>query len=112
MKIIVVGTGYVGLPHGAICAEFGHNVTCYDINAARIAAYNSGKRARIEKYINEPGLVAVIQEQLDRSLTFTTDISGEVEDVEAVFMCLNTPPQRGGSTDMTYYRNAANHIAH
>jgi UDPglucose 6-dehydrogenase len=112
MKIIVVGTGYVGLPHGAICAEFGHDVTCYDINEARIAAYNSGKRTRIEKYINEPGLVAVIQEQLDRSLTFTTDISGEVEDVEAVFMCLNTPPQRGGSTDMTYYRNAANHIAH
>ena len=39
MKIIVVGTGYVGLPHAAVCAESGHAVYAYDIDKARVAAY-------------------------------------------------------------------------
>lgn len=111
MKAIVVGTGYVGLPHGAITAEFGHQVVCYDISAERINAYRSGERTQIERYINEPGLVSVIQEQQKRHLSFTTDIAGHIDDVDAVFMCLNTPPKRGGSTDMRYYLNAAHHLA-
>lgn len=111
MKIIVVGTGYVGLPHGAICAEYGHNVVCYNIDEMRIEAYRSCERERIEQYINEPGLVSVIKEQHRRGLTFTTTINDEIEDVEAIFMCLNTPPQRDGATDMTYYLNAAHHLA-
>lgn len=111
MKVIIVGTGYVGLPHGAICAEYGHDVICYDIDQARIDAYNTGKRDEIERYINEPGLVPVIQEQLGHSLHFTTDISNEIEDVEIIFMCLNTPPQKGGATDMSYHLAASNTIA-
>ena len=46
MKVIVVGTGYVGLPHGAILAEYGHIVTAYDISETRISAYRSGDRAQ------------------------------------------------------------------
>ncbi len=111
MKIVVVGTGYVGLPHGAICSEYGHTVYAYDINQERIDAYNSGDRQQIEQQINEPGLVPIIQEQLNRNLFFTTDISDVIEGTEVIFMCLNTPPRRDGSTDLTYYTNAANHIA-
>ncbi len=111
MKAIVVGTGYVGLPHGAICAEYGHKVYAYDINQERIDAYKSGRRDEIEKQINEPGLVPIIQEQLNRNLFFTTDITDEIEGTDVIFMCLNTPPKRGGATDLTYYLNASHHIA-
>lgn len=111
MKIIVVGTGYVGLPHAAVCAESGHEVIAYDIDKARIGAYQSGKRDEIERYVNEPGLAAAIAETLNNYLFFTTDITSVIEGVDVLFMCLNTPPNRDGSTDLSYYTNAAYTVA-
>lgn len=111
MKIIVVGTGYVGLPHAAVCAESGHAVYAYDIDKARIAAYQSGKRDEIERYVNEPGLAAAIAETLNNYLFFTTDITSVIDGVDVLFMCLNTPPNRDGSTDLSYYTNAAYTVA-
>ncbi len=110
MKIIVVGTGFVGLTHAAVMAEYGHEVYAYDIDATRIAAYRSGDAAQIERYVNEPGLAASIAESIDRYLHFTTDITGVVEGTEAFFLCLNTPPNRDGSSDLTHYLSAANHV--
>ena len=111
MKIIVVGTGFVGLPHAAVLAENGHEVHAYDIDAERIAAYSSGDPARIERYVNEPGLAASVAETLGQHLFFTGDIRDEVEGADVFFMCLNTPPKRDGSTDLTYYLDAAHHLA-
>ena len=39
MKIIVVGTFFVGLPHAAVLSEYGHEVYAYDIDQQRIDAY-------------------------------------------------------------------------
>ena len=50
-------------------------------------------------------------ENLDRYLFFTTDIATVVEGTDAYFFCINTPPKRDGSTDMTYYLDAAHHLA-
>ncbi len=111
MKIIVVGTGYVGLPHAAVCAESGHEVYAYDIDKARITAYQSGERDAIERYVNEPGLAAAVAETLNNYLFFTTDITSVVEGADVIFMCLNTPPNRDGSTDLSYYTNAAYTVA-
>ncbi len=111
MKIIVIGTGYVGLPHAAICAEYGHEVIAYDIDADKIEAYRTGRRDAIEQFVNEPGLVDAINETLDRYLFFTTDLETVVEGVDAVFLCLPTPPNRDGSTDLSYYMNAVHHLA-
>lgn len=111
MKIIVVGTGFVGLPHAAVLSEYGHEVYAYDIDETRINAYRSGERVQIERYVNEPGLAAAISENIDRYLFFTTDITNVVEGVDAVFLCLNTPPNRDGSSDLSYYLNAAHHLA-
>ncbi len=107
MKIIIVGTGYVGLPHAAVCAESGHEVYAYDIDEKRINAYKTGERKAIESYVNEPGLAAAIKETIDRYLFFTTDLASIIEGVDAVFMCLNTPPQRDGSSDLSYLSSAA-----
>ncbi len=111
MKVIVMGTGYVGLPHGAICAEYGHEVYCYDIDHARIEAYRSGRREAIERYVNEPGLYDVIQDTLGKLLFFTHDLNSVIEGVDVVFMAINTPPMRDGATDMTYYMRAAHQLA-
>ena len=107
MKIIIVGTGYVGLPHAAVCAESGHEVYAYDIDEKRINAYKTGTRQAIESYVNEPGLAVAISETIDRYLHFTTDLNSIIEGVDAVFMCLNTPPQRDGSSDLSYLSSAA-----
>jgi UDPglucose 6-dehydrogenase len=111
MKIVVVGTGFVGLTHAAVCSEYGHEVHAYDISEERIAAYKSGQRSQIEQHVNEPELADVIAEQLDQYLFFTTDVTGIVEDADAIFMCLPTPPMLDGSTNLSYYLNAGRHLA-
>jgi len=111
MKVIVVGTGFVGLTHAAVLAEYGHEVYAFDIDEARIAAYQSAEAAEIEKYVNEPGLSTTVAENVNRYLFFTTDISEIVEDTDIFFFCLNTPPKRDGSTDLSFYLNAAHNVA-
>jgi UDPglucose 6-dehydrogenase len=111
MKIIVVGTGFVGLTHAAVCSEYGHAVYAYDIDATRIAAYTSGEPAQIEHYVNEPGLPAIIAENLNRYLFFTTDIEQVIDGTDAIFLCLPTPPRPDGSSDLSYYFTAVNHLA-
>src|SRR5690348_5323261 len=103
MKIIVVGTGFVGLTHAAVCSEYGHEVYAYDIDEARLDAYRSADRTRIERYVNEPGLVDIIAENLDRYLFFVSDLEPIVEGADAIFLCLNTPPQPDGSSDLSHY---------
>ncbi len=110
MKILIVGTGYVGLPHGAVCAEYGHEVHAYDIDERRINAYKSGDKAQIERQVNEPGLADSIAENLNRYLFFTTDVESVIEGVDVIFMCLNTPPQRDGSSDLSYLSSAARDV--
>ncbi|MFL7837560.1 MAG: UDP-glucose dehydrogenase family protein [Candidatus Promineifilaceae bacterium] len=111
MKIIVVGTGFVGLPHAAVLSEYGHEVYAYDIDEDRINAYKSGEREEIERYVNEPGLSAAIAENIDRYLFFTTDITDIVDGSDVIFLCLNTPPKRDGASDLSYYLNAVHHLA-
>jgi UDPglucose 6-dehydrogenase len=111
MKIIVVGTGFVGLTHAAVCSEYGHEVYAYDIDKRRIEAYRSGQREAIEHYVNEPGLPSVIAENLGRYLFFTDDIASIIEGADALFLCLPTPPKPDGSSDLSYYFDAARYLA-
>jgi UDPglucose 6-dehydrogenase len=110
MKIIVVGTGFVGLTHAAVCSEYGHQVYAYDISQERIAAYRSGEREKIERFVNEPGLADVIEENMDQYLYFTTEIDSIIDDADVIFMCLPTPPKLDGSTNLEYYLNATHHL--
>ncbi len=111
MKIIVIGTGFVGLTHAAVCSEYGHEVYAYDTNPERIAAYRSAERQRIEHIVNEPGLVSIIADNLDRNLFFVGELEPVLEGADAIFLCLNTPPNLDGSSDLTIYSKAAHHLA-
>jgi UDPglucose 6-dehydrogenase len=111
MKIIVVGTGFVGLTHAAVVSEYGHEVYAYDIDERRISAYRTAEREQIEHYVNEPGLAEIIQENINRYLFFSTDLDAIIEGTDAIFLCLPTPPNPNGSSDLSYYLKALNYIS-
>ena len=111
MKIIVVGTGYVGLVHAAVCSEYGHEVYAHDIDKQKIDAFSSGQADQIEKHVNEPGLVNIIRDTLGKSLFFSHDFETIMEGTDAIFMCLPTPSNIDGSTNLTFYDAAAERIA-
>src|ERR1051325_10679178 len=107
MHIAVIGSGYVGLVTGACFAEFGVDVACVDVDAAKIARLSRG-----ESPIYEPGLEQLIQKNLhaDR-LRFTTDLKSAVEPASVVFLAVGTPPKEDGSADLSFVDNAARAVA-
>ena len=108
MRLAIIGTGYVGLVSGACFSEFGHDVTCVDINEATIAKLKGG-----EIPIYEPGLDDLVRRN-SRSgrLRFTSDIAEGVKDADAVFIAVGTPSRRGdGHADLTYVYAAVREVA-
>jgi UDPglucose 6-dehydrogenase len=108
MKIAMIGTGYVGLVSGACFAEFGPNVTCVDLDAAKIERLLRG-----EIPIYEPGLEALVAKGLKSGrLSFTTDLAMAVSEADAVFIAVGTPSRRGdGHADLRFVEAAAMEIA-
>lgn len=103
MNIAIVGTGYVGLVSGTCFAEMGVNVTCVDIDAAKIAKLNSGQIP-----IYEPGLEEMVLRNMQAGrLRFTTDLSTCLSSVEIVFSAVGTPPDEDGSADLSYVMDVA-----
>lgn len=106
-KIAVVGTGYVGLVSGAILSDFGHTVTCVDVDQDKIESLKNGIIP-----IYEPGLETIVQKNhYYRRLNFTTDIKGAVEDNDVIFIAVGTPPADDGSADLQYVLSVAKSIA-
>src|SRR5829696_8071066 len=110
MKIIVAGTGFVGLTHAAVCSEYGHEVYAYDIDERKLAAYRSADPEKINHYVNEPGLPGIIAENMERYLFFRNDLEPIIEGTDAIFLCLPTPPNIDGSSDLSYYFKAVDHL--
>lgn len=107
MNIAVIGTGYVGLVTGTCFAEYGVNVTCVDVDAAKIE-----RLCRGEMPIYEPGLdVMVYRNAQAGRLNFTTDVKAAVEDALVIFLAVGTPPKEDGSADLSYIEGAARAVA-
>lgn len=107
MKITVFGIGYVGLVQAAVLAEVGHEVTCVDIDAAKVERLKRG-----EVPIYEPGLTDLVRENYDAGrLTFTTDAASAVQASSVQFIAVGTPPDEDGSADLRYVLGVAATIA-
>ncbi len=112
--IVCIGAGYIGGPTMAVIAKMNpdRKVIVVDINAERIAAWNS------EDYsipIYEPGLVDVVKEVRGRNLFFSTDIKGAVQQCDIVFVGVNTPTKMfgrgsGRASDLQYWEATARSI--
>ncbi|MBI3508376.1 MAG: UDP-glucose/GDP-mannose dehydrogenase family protein [Chlamydiia bacterium] len=107
MKILIVGTGYVGLVTGACFAEMGHSVLCLDIDAEKIALLEKGQVP-----IYEPGLEEMVKRNIrERRLFFTTSYDKAVSFSDICFIAVPTPSKADGSCDTSYVETAARQIA-
>jgi UDPglucose 6-dehydrogenase len=108
MRIVMVGSGYVGLVSGACFADFGHNVVCVDKAAEKIEALKNGVIP-----IFEPGLDQLVETNVKANrLSFTTELAAPVADADVVFIAVGTPSRRGdGHADLGYVYAAAREIA-
>jgi UDPglucose 6-dehydrogenase len=107
MNICVVGSGYVGLVTGACLADFGVNVVGVDKDAAKVEALSQGKVP-----IYEPGLETLVQKNMaEGRLRFSTDLGPAIEEAQAIFIAVGTPPKSDGSADLTFIREVAASIA-
>ncbi len=107
MKIAVIGTGYVGLVTGTCFADSGNDVTCVDIDRAKIERLNAG-----EIPIYEPGLEEMVRDnQAAERLRFTTDLAAAVAAAEVVYLAVGTPQGNDGSADMTVLWSVVDSLA-
>src|SRR4051812_9444896 len=105
-RMTIVGCGYVGLTTGACFAHLGHEVTCTDIDAERVAALNRG-----EVPILEAGLDNLLREGLNGGrLRFVVGSIEAASESEFVYLCVPTPQGPDGAADLSYIEAAAREV--
>lgn len=106
MKIIVVGTGYVGLVTGACLAERGHEITCIDIDEKKIEKLNQGICP-----IHEPNLPELLKKNLKaKRLFFSNNLPPAIKKAEVIFVAVGTPAKENGEADLSYVEKAMEEI--
>lgn len=107
MKIVVAGTGYVGLVTGACLSEIGHKVTCVDIDENKVTMMKKGISP-----IYEPGLDELLKRNYQEGrLNFTTDYKNAYKDANIVFIGVGTPEREDGSANLDYVFKVCEQIA-
>ncbi len=103
MRVLVIGSGYVGLVAAACFAEAGHGVLGVDVDPAKVEALNRGHSP-----IFEPGLEELLRKHLDAgNLAFGTDLKAGIAGADAAFICVGTPQSEDGSADLRFVLQVA-----
>lgn len=106
MKIVVVGTGYVGLVTGACLSEVGTDVVCIDVNKEKISNLQKGILP-----IYEPGLDMIVERNFRKGrLHFSTELKEAIAGAQIVFIAVGTPPGEDGSADLKYVLQVADQV--
>jgi len=110
--VLCIGAGYVGGPTMAVIADRCPHVkvTVVDVNAARIAAWQSD-----DLPIYEPGLDEVVKRARGRNLFFSTDVAAGIRAADIIFVSVNTPTKTfgegaGRAADLQYWEKTAREI--
>ncbi|MBU7594540.1 UDP-glucose dehydrogenase family protein [Metabacillus halosaccharovorans] len=107
MKVTVVGVGYVGLVTGTCLADVGHQITCMDVDRAKIENLKLGFIP-----IYEPFLEDLVKKNLIRqNLMFTNDKHLAYKGTDIIIIAVGTPEQEDGTANLSYIRSVAEDIA-
>ena len=107
MKVVMIGTGYVGLVSGVCLAEVGHHVTCVDIDQDKIALLQGGASP-----IYEPGLTELMAGNVESGhLVFTSCLKTALQGADVCFIAVGTPQTEDGSAELTFVHGAAKGVA-
>jgi UDPglucose 6-dehydrogenase len=107
-RVVVVGTGYVGLTLSVCMARLGHRVTGAEIDVGKVEQLSAGRST-----IEEPGLEQLLVSGLESGqLDFSSDVAGACSSAEVVFMCLPTPSMTDGSADVRILHDVIGGIRH
>jgi UDPglucose 6-dehydrogenase len=106
MRLSMVGTGYVGLVTGVCLSNTGNEVMCLDVDARKIEKLRKG-----ESPIYEPGLEELMHRNIAAGrLKFTTDAVEAHKNADMIFICVGTPSDDRGHTDLKYIFAAADAV--
>ncbi|MGX7419748.1 UDP-glucose dehydrogenase family protein [Carnobacterium gallinarum] len=107
MKIVIAGTGYVGLVTGVCLAEVGNSVTCIDIDEEKIESMKKGNSP-----IYEEGLEELMKKNYSsKKLNYSVDYKKEYKDADIVMIAVGTPERSDGSANLDFVRLVAKQIA-
>ena len=104
MKTAIIGTGYVGLTTGVALAFLGHEVTCLDVDAAKVEDLKKGKSPIYEPHLDD------LMKAASSKLQFTTDAAMALKGAEVVFIAVGTPSLPDGNPNLSFLKSAAQSI--
>lgn len=106
MKVLIIGTGYVGLNTGVMLAYLGNKVTCVDLNQEKIKRLQAGEVPFYEPHLDE------LFSQIHQDMTFLSNYAeADIPDQDVIFIAVGTPSLEDGSADLSYVQQAAESIA-
>lgn len=106
MKILIIGTGYVGTTSGLVFCEMGHKVTGLDLDKVKLNSLQSGKL-----HFFEPGLDLLLQKHIkEKNISFTNDSEKAIKENDVIFICVGTPQEEDGSANLVYVKSVAQAI--
>ncbi len=107
MRLVIIGSGYVGLVSGACLAELGHQVVCVDNDASKVTQLQAGQIP-----IYEPQLSEMISRNVaQRRLGFTSQMPALSKEIHAIMVAVGTPPRTNGSADLSAIFAVAQEVA-
>jgi UDP-N-acetyl-D-mannosaminuronic acid dehydrogenase len=102
--VCVLGLGYIGLPTAAVLANYGHEVSGYDVDEAIRNGLRDG-----DVHLDEPGLRAFVTQALESDHLEITD---EAVSAKYHIICVPTPfDAETKAADLTYIREAGNSVS-
>ena len=104
MKVSVIGTGYVGIVTGVCFAEKGHQITCVDVDQAKVDSINNGVSPIFER-----GLGELLKKHAGGQLHATTNLVDAVLQTELSVIAVGTPFD-GREIDLTYIKAVSKEI--